>query len=128
MSRWRSGLHSIFFCVCDFIEHINRTALATISVSVIHKLLLVRGLRHYWLDDLRIRGLRILLFPVVAPLFLLGWVLYVIGERQACSKAVTEGRNDNYRLAGKPNVTEDNFEMGLIDEIMEDKLQKDRVP
>jgi hypothetical protein len=80
------------------------------------------------LDDLRIRGLRILLFPVVAPLFLLGWVLYVIGERQACSGAVTERRNDNYCLAEKSNVTEDNVEMGLIDEIMEDKLQKERVP
>jgi hypothetical protein len=79
------------------------------------------------LDDLRIRSLRILLFPVVAPIFLLGWILYVIGERQACSKAVTERRNDNYCLVRKPNVTEDNVEMGLIDEIMEDKLQNDRV-
>ena len=87
----------------------------------------MRGQRHYWLDDLRIRGLRILLFPFVVPLFLLGWVLYIIGEKQVCSKAVTERSNDNYCLAEKSNVTEDNVEMGLIDEIMEDKLQKSHV-
>jgi len=72
------------------------------------------------LADLRIRGLRILLFPVVVPLFLLGWVLYVVGERQACSKAVTERRNGSHCLAGMPILNE--VEMGSIDEIVEEKV------
>ncbi|MBN1358894.1 hypothetical protein JW988_09030 [Candidatus Bathyarchaeota archaeon] len=73
-------------------------------------------------DALRIRGLRILLFPVVAPLILLGWVLYVVGERQACSKAVIKRKNHDYVLAEKSDENEDKVEMGLINTIVEDEV------
>ena len=92
---------------------------AGISVSVIHKFLLFRRLRICWLDTLKVRGLRILLFPVIAVFILLGWVLMVVGERQECSEAVTERKKHNYGLAEKLN--EDEFEMGSIDEIVEEK-------
>ena len=71
------------------------------------------------MDALKIRGLRILLFPVIAPLLLLGWVLIVVGERQAYSEAVTERKSHDYVLSEKPN--EDEFEMGSIDEIVAEK-------
>ncbi len=71
---------------------------------------------------MRIRSLRILLFPVVAPLILLGWVLYVVGERQAFSKAVTQIKNHDYVLAEKPDENEDKVEMGLINKIIENEI------
>ena len=66
---------------------------------------------------MRARGLRILLFPVAALLILLGWALYVVGERQECSKAAAERKNHDNALAEKPNENE--VEMGLIDKIVE---------
>ena len=71
---------------------------------------------------MRIRGLRILLFPVVAPLILLGWVLYVVGERQACSKAVIKRKNQDYVLTGKSDENENKVEMGLIKTIVKDEV------
>ena len=41
------------------------------------------------MDALKIRGLRILLFPVIAPLLLLGWVLIVVGIGVAAAAAGT---------------------------------------
>ena len=66
------------------------------------------------MDALRIRGLRILLFPVAALLILLGWVLYVVGERQACSEAEAKRENND-----KPNENE--VEIGLIDKTVEEE-------
>jgi hypothetical protein len=71
------------------------------------------------LDALRIRGLRILFFPVAALLILLGWVLSVVGERQACSKAVTERKNHDNASAEEPNENE--VEIGLIDQTVEEE-------
>lgn len=71
------------------------------------------------MDALRKR-LKILLFPVIAPLILLGWILYVVGERQACSKAVNTRKNHDHVSAEKPNENEDKVEMGLIDKIVEE--------
>ena len=65
-------------------------------------------------DALRIRGLRILLFPVAALLILLGWVLYVVGERQACSESEAKRENQD-----KPNENE--VEIGLIDKTVEEE-------
>jgi len=75
-----------------------------------------------WLDALRIRGLRILLFPVVAPLILLGWALYVVGEKQAYSKLATEWKAKELDLAERSTTNEDKVEVGLIDEILEEQI------
>lgn len=71
------------------------------------------------MDALRARGLRILLFPVAALLILLGWALYVVGERQACSKAAAKRKNHDDALAEKPNKNE--VEMSLIDKTIEEE-------
>ena len=71
------------------------------------------------MDALRKR-LKILLFPVIAPLILLGWILYVVGERQECSKAVNKRKNHDHVSAEQPNKNEDEVEMGLIDKIVEE--------
>ena len=75
-----------------------------------------------WLDALRIRGLRILLFPVVAPLILLGWVLYVVGDRQAYSQLANKKNAKELNPDEKPTAHEAKVEMGLIDEILEEQL------
>ena len=69
------------------------------------------------MDSLRIRGLRILLFPIAVPLILLGWALYVVGDRQAYTKFETKEHAPN-----KKSITnEHQVEMGLIDEILEEQ-------
>lgn len=71
---------------------------------------------------LRIRGLRILLFPVIAPLILLGWVLYVVGDRQAYSQLATKRKTKTLDPDEKSTANEAKVEMGLIDEISEEQL------
>jgi hypothetical protein len=70
------------------------------------------------LAALRIHGLRILLFPIVAPLILLGWILYIVGDRQACSKLATKRKAKELDSDEKATANEDKVEMGLIDEIV----------
>ena len=65
----------------------------------------------FWLGALRIRGLRILLYPVVVLLFLLGWVLYVVGERQACSEAISDTEEGSLEDS---TLNDDELEFGLI--------------
>jgi len=79
----------------------------------------LNGVKDLLVDALRVRGLRILLFPVAALLILLGWVLYVVGERQACSEAAAKRKNRDNALAEKPNETE--VEIGLIDKPLEEE-------
>jgi len=74
------------------------------------------------LETLRIRGLRILLFPIAVPLILLGWVLYVVGDKQAYSKLETR-RKTKERNPNKKSITnEEQIEMGLIDYMLEEKM------
>jgi hypothetical protein len=69
------------------------------------------------LGALRIHGLRILLYPVVILLFLLGWVLHVVGERQADSEEMSKRKiNDSSFEASTSN--DDEVEFGLIDEYL----------
>ncbi len=103
-------------------KNVNANIPAEISVSVIHNFILLRRLRICWLDALKISGLRILLFPVVAVLILLGWVLMVIGERQECNEAVTKLKNADFGLAEKPSENADEVEMGSIDKIEEESV------
>jgi hypothetical protein len=74
------------------------------------------------LEILRIRGLRILLFPIAVPLTLLGWALYVVGDKQAYSKLETK-RKTKERDPNKKSITnEEQVEMGLIDKILEEQM------
>jgi len=74
------------------------------------------------LETLRIRGLRIVLFPIAVPLILLGWALYVVGDKQAYSKLETK-RKAKERTPNKKSITnEEQVEMGLIDYMLEEKM------
>ena len=74
------------------------------------------------MDTLRLRGLRILLFPIAVPLILLGWALYVVGDRQAYSKVETK-RKAKERDPNKKSIMNDyQVEMGSIDEILEEQV------
>jgi hypothetical protein len=73
------------------------------------------------LDTLR-RGLRILLFPIAILLILIGWVLYVVGDRQTYSKLETKSKTKECDLNKKSITNDDQVEMGLVDEILEEKM------
>jgi len=74
------------------------------------------------LGTLRTRGLRILLFPIAVPLILLGWTLYVVGDRQAYSKLETKRKTKERNPNKKSTTNEEQVEMGLIDEILEEQM------
>jgi hypothetical protein len=57
----------------------------------------------------------ILIFPVVAFLFILGWILNVIGDRQKNTTAPKRKTKQN-APEEEPTANVDNLEMGLITE------------
>jgi hypothetical protein len=61
----------------------------------------------------------ILLFSVLDPLFVLGWILYVVGGKQD-NNNVAPTRKTKYNQESTANVLE--IEMSLIEEIMEEYL------
>ena len=63
------------------------------------------------------RGLRILLLPVLAVIFLFGWVLYVVGvPRGNAKKKSSEITRHNV----PSDVVEDGLEIGVVEEITEE--------
>jgi hypothetical protein len=65
----------------------------------------------------------ILLFPVIVFLFVVGWVLYIIGDRQIANKAVPKKANDSdpeEELIAEGS----DFEAGLIEECIEEHLDQ----
>ena len=61
----------------------------------------------------------ILLFPIIAILFALGWVLSVVGEKQKTRNTTPTRKTRNDIDEESPtNVSE--VEMGLIEEIVEE--------
>ncbi len=74
------------------------------------------------METLRIRGLRILLFPIAVPLILLGWALYVVGDKQTYSKLEAKRKTKERNLIKKSITNEEQVEMGLIDDMLEEKM------
>jgi hypothetical protein len=69
---------------------------------------------------MRKRILRILLFPAVVIIFLIGWALYFIGDR-AESKKEPKGIEDGVQEV-ETIADNDNVEVGLIEEALEKQL------
>ena len=69
------------------------------------------------MDTLRVRGLRILLYPVAVIFFLVGWVLYVVGERQAHSEETSRAEDASFEDS---TLNEDEVEFSLVDELLEE--------
>jgi len=70
---------------------------------------------------MRKRILRILFLPVVVLIFLIGWVLYFIGDRPETNKE-SEGRLEDGVQEVEPIADNDNIEVGLIEEALEKQL------
>jgi hypothetical protein len=75
----------------------------------------------YWLVAVRRRIVLILLFPVVIFLFVVGWALCSIGDRETSNKIDTE-KETNINEKEKGSAVNSDTEMGLIEEIAEDQL------
>jgi hypothetical protein len=71
------------------------------------------------LSALKRRVILIFLFPVIVPILLLGWVLYVIGDRQTSDKPAPERKIDVREE--ESTSSEDNVEVGLIEESLEEQ-------
>ena len=65
----------------------------------------------------------ILFFPFIVFLFVVGWVLYTIGDRQISNKAVSK-RAKNSDPEEKLTAEGSDFETGLIEEYVEERLDK----
>jgi hypothetical protein len=59
------------------------------------------------------RILRILLFPVFVPLFLLGWVIYFVGNWQMSKTAETKTKTSDRSLEEESPANDVDVEMGL---------------
>jgi len=65
----------------------------------------------------------ILFFPVIVFLFVVGWGLYIIGDRQISNEKVSKKAKDSKpdeELTAKGN----DFEIGLIEECIEEHLDQ----
>jgi hypothetical protein len=67
----------------------------------------------------RRRILIILLFPVIVPLFFVAWVLYVIGDNRTCNTTAAKRKINDVDLK-KESTSNDDIEIGLIEEIVEE--------
>jgi hypothetical protein len=97
----------------------NRLLLKTLEISLfrIHKCLKLKiEISLLWLVGMQRRLRAILLFPVLALLFAVGWVLYVVGGKKTDYTAAPKRkpRDSNQVVADVDAV-----EMGLIEEIVE---------
>jgi len=70
----------------------------------------------------RRRVIIILFFPVFAALFLVGWVLFVLGDSHASNKVANERRTVDIVLEEESTTNVDGVEMGLIEGIAEEQL------
>ena len=61
------------------------------------------------------RLIKTLAFPVIATVFLIGWILYYVGSKQQSLTKKTETTANTSEKRAKPNA-DDGIEMGLIEE------------
>ena len=63
----------------------------------------------------------ILFFPILIIIFMLGWALYVAGDkRERSSIALLEQKSG--RNLGEYNFNDSEIEMGLIEEVLEENI------
>ncbi len=70
---------------------------------------------------MRNRIIAILLFPVLTFLFIIGWILYVVGKQQTSAKKMSQ-RKPNAATQNAKSIEEDDVEMGLIEDLTEEQL------
>jgi hypothetical protein len=87
----------------------------------IHKLLKQAKAKWFYGESVRNRIITILLFPVIAFIFMIGWILYWIGKHQPNTKE--EPQKSLNRIAKDAEETEeDTIEVGLIEELDEEQV------
>ena len=62
---------------------------------------------------MRRRVLIILFFPVVAFLFFVGWIIYMLGDRRVSNKTASERKKDG--SLEEELAADDGVELGLIE-------------
>ena len=70
---------------------------------------------------MRNRIITILLFPVIAFLFMIGWILYWVGKQKINTKEEPQ-RNSNSVVKDAEETEEDSIEVGLMEELNEEQL------
>ena len=60
------------------------------------------------------KSIKILLFPVVVVLFIIGWVFYVIGDRETSKKAMNKKQTRQGVLKEKSAIDAGKVEIGLL--------------
>jgi hypothetical protein len=61
------------------------------------------------------RLIKILALPIIAAIFLIGWILYYVGSKQQSLTKKTETTANTSEKQAEPNAN-DGIEMGLIEE------------
>ena len=70
---------------------------------------------------MRNRIITILLFPVIAFIFMIGWILYWIGKHQTKTKEKPQ-RNSSSVVKDVEETEEDSIEVGLMEELDEEQV------
>jgi len=66
------------------------------------------------------KSIKILLFPFIIFLFILGWIFYVYGDRETSTKTVNKKKTREGALKEKSALNAGKVEMGLI---IEEKVE-----
>ena len=70
---------------------------------------------------MRNRIITILLFPVIAFIFMIGWILYWIGKQKENTKKKPQ-RNSSSVVKDVEETEEDSIEVGLMEELDEEQV------
>jgi hypothetical protein len=87
----------------------------------IHKLLKQAGAKWFCGGSLRNRIITILLFPVIAFIFMIGWIMYWIGKQKENTEKKPQ-RNSSSVIKDAEEPEKDSIEVGLMEELDEEKI------
>ena len=87
----------------------------------IHKLLKQADAEWFYGGSVRNRIITILLFPVIAFIFMIGWILYWIGKQKEDTKEKPQ-RNSSSVVKDVEETEEDSIEVGLMEELDEEQV------
>jgi hypothetical protein len=74
------------------------------------------------LGTLESRILKILLFPIIALIFIVGWILYVVGDKQTSNNSADERKIRSVVSEDNSTSIEDYTDLGILEEVVEEQL------
>jgi hypothetical protein len=106
------------FLTCNISREMTKRQFLESSVLIIHKCLMPKAENLLLVATMRRRVLMIVFLPVFVFLFIVGWILYVAGDKRM-SKEAPERKTDE---SIKEEPTEDDgVEMGLIEKTVKEQ-------